>query len=329
MLADDLLLWLSARERGSWYQFRNAVNRLRDKPEEIIDEKEETAPERQEPDSASMLSPHTLLHLNLSMLGHVEFYHEADRYVWRVVPPFLGITRSKEEMLAVLCGARWPGFVEDIMKSATEFAGISIERCPLDDAPEALRISFKKRESIIEFAQRNRVSVQEKAALTLLTSIPSLKYPMLLKPNSLPYGEGWSVEHFDTGALKWVPLPAGGQNQPPQGLNRYSAKYASRRYFLIKRNRRSHNIASYELSPRIGKYLILRSKKRSVVRYNSETSSIVLPAVCRPPLLIERALVLCSGLIPMLDRNRYELIYKDVPAEVARIACKLLEQEVF
>ena len=327
MLADDLLLWLSAQGKGSWYQFRNAVHRLQDKAEELEDN-EETSLETQEFDTAVKLPIYRLLQLNLSMLGHVEFYYEDNRYLWRIAPPFLVVTKLKGVIRGVLCGARWPGFIEDITKSAAYFTDISIERCLLNNAPEALFLNFRDLEGLSKFAERSHIGVLKHASMALLSSIPSLIYPSLLKAKPLPYGLGWSVEHFDTGKLKWIRVSTNGKDWPQHGLKRFSAQYAPNRYFLIRRTSRKRNIISCEVSPRAGKYLVLKSKDRSVIKYEPETESFILPAICRPPILIERALVLCSGLLPSLDRSQYNLTYSGVPLEVAKTVSKLLEQEL-
>jgi len=327
MLADDLLLWLSAQRKGSWYQFRNAVNRLQDKAEELEDN-EETSLETQEFDIAVKLPIYRLLQLNLSMLGHAEFYYEGNRYLWRIVPPFLVVTKMNGVIRAVLCGARWPGFIEDISKSAAQFTDSSIERCLLNNAPEALVLNFRGWEVLKKFAGQSQIDVRKHASMALLASVPSLVHPSLLRAKPLPYGPGWAVEHFDTGRLRWIQVYTNGKDWPQCGLKRFSAQYSPNRYFLIRRTCHKRNIISCEVSPRVGKYLALKSKKRSVIKYERETESVILPAICRPPILIERALVLCLGMLPSLDRSQYNLTYSGVTLEVARTVGKLLEQEL-
>lgn len=326
MLADNLLLWLSAQRKGSWFQFRNAVNRLQDKAEELEDN-EEASLDKQEFDTPVKLPIYRVLQLNLSMLGHAEFYYEDNRYLWRIVPPLFVVTGSNGVIRVVLCGARWPGFIEDITKYAAHFTDISIERFPQNNAPEALFLNFKNWEGVSKFAELSHIGVQKHTAMVLLSSVPKLVYPSLLKAKPLPYGLGWSVEHFDTGKLKWIRVSNNGKDWPLQGLKKFSAQYAPNRYFLTRRTGRKRNVISYEVSPRIGKYLVLKSKKKSVIKYEREKESVILPAICRPPILIERALVLCSGLLPSLDRSQYNLTYSGVPVEVARTAGKILEQE--
>lgn len=327
MLADDLLLWMSAQQKGSWSQFRNSVNRLQDKAEEFEDN-EEASPDTQEFDASMKLPIYRILQLNLSMLGHAEFYYEDNRYLWRIVPPLLAATESKELIRVALCGARWPGFIEDITKYASHLTDIIIERFPQSNAPEALLLTFKNWQGVIKFAELSNFSIQKHTPMALLSSVPRLIYPSSLRAKSLPYGLGWSVEHFHTGKLKWIRVSTNGKDYPLQGLKKFSAQYAPIQYFVTRRTGRKRKVISHEVSPRIGKYLALKSKKKSVIKYDREKESVILPAICRPPILIERALVLCSGLLPLLDRNHYNLTYTGVPLEVARTIGKLLEQEL-
>ena len=79
----------------------------------------------------------------------------------------------------------------------------------------------------------------------------------------------------------------------------------------------------------VGKYAILRHERvQEVVWYDRERAVLSLPVICRPPLLIERALVLCSGLLPRLDEHSRRLEYTEVPLEVAQLAARLLCQEI-
>ena len=64
----------------------------------------------------------------------------------------------------------------------------------------------------------------------------------------------------------------------------------------------------------------------SAIRQTTKTV-VVLPVGCRAPLLIERALVLRTGLLsPVLRGSGIE--YADVPPDIARLAAGLLRQEI-
>jgi len=71
-------------------------------------------------------------------------------------------------------------------------------------------------------------------------------------------------------------------------------------------------------------YALLRRHRQGVLRYNGDAAALSLPAICRPPRLLERALVLCSGLPPVYANG--QLTYSELPPEVARLAAELLRQ---
>jgi hypothetical protein len=79
----------------------------------------------------------------------------------------------------------------------------------------------------------------------------------------------------------------------------------------------------------IGKYLILSHRRKRVLRYDRSKKTLSLPAICRPPLLTERALILCSGFpaIFSLNQNQPILTYRDIPEEVAGMTAEVLDQD--
>jgi len=75
---NELLLLLSARKSGSWYQFRSCVDEVM--AEEV-------------PDAAG-LPLHQIIRLNLSRMGHVEFDGSEDSDDWRAAPPVLAVVKT-------------------------------------------------------------------------------------------------------------------------------------------------------------------------------------------------------------------------------------------
>jgi hypothetical protein len=75
----------------------------------------------------------------------------------------------------------------------------------------------------------------------------------------------------------------------------------------------------------LGKYHLLR--RRRILRYDPAAQQLSMPASCRPPLLLERALVLCTGKLPSFDLQTTTLTYSAISPLVARIAARLLGQE--
>jgi hypothetical protein len=108
-----------------------------------------------------------------------------------------------------------------------------------------------------------------------------------------------------------------------EGLFRFS-RFQTPEYFLREGRE------TIKLPGAIGKYLILFRYKRRVLRYNRQDRSLSVPALFRPPLLTERALILCSGMPPSLSvaYGRPRLTYRDIPEEVAGLTAEVLGQDL-
>jgi hypothetical protein len=88
--------------------------------------------------------------------------------------------------------------------------------------------------------------------------------------------------------------------------------------------------AVFRVPGQVGKYLVLRRRRHQVLRYDVDTRSLVVPASCRPPFLIERALILCSGSPPSYEgaQRRGTLSYSEIPEQIAAVAAALLRQRL-
>jgi hypothetical protein len=107
-----------------------------------------------------------------------------------------------------------------------------------------------------------------------------------------------------------------------QGLFRF-IRFQSPQYFL------RHGRETIRVPGAIGKYFILSHRCKRVLRFDSKKRLLSLPAICRPPLLTERALILCSGFPAMYNPGRDQpvLIYRDIPEEVAGMTAEVLNQD--
>jgi hypothetical protein len=140
---------------------------------------------------------------------------------------------------------------------------------------------------------------------------------------------GWTVERFLTSTLRWTTrdstgardLDAWDVHRCRTGLFRFRMKY-QRLHYLRWRGK------TYSVPVQVGKYAVLRYRRvRGLLQYDPSRSLLSVPVSCRPPLLIERALILHTGLLPTFDRTTGRLEYA-VPRRVARLAAGLLRQEV-
>jgi hypothetical protein len=81
----------------------------------------------------------------------------------------------------------------------------------------------------------------------------------------------------------------------------------------------------WSCDPAVGKYRVLTRRYRPLT-YNATAQELAIPASCRPPELVERALVVSSGLLPEVRGS--QLIYTRVYPATAAAAATILGQRL-
>ena len=312
MSANDLLIWMSARKEGSWPQFRSAVERLH------VEEDAGDSSGAGEDATASDLPLYQAVRLGLERLAHVEFSSVANDRRWRVVPPTLAINHSGDECVGILCGARSPG----LHTSLLELAGnVSVDLQPAPGMPDRLRLVSPDVELLYYAGQALGLYLQPSAPAALLAAIPPVDDPQSWLPSEPPSTPGWTIHQFSTTSLRWTGADLDRVRSANFGLFRFQQRY-QRFYFLNWRGQ------TYQVPVQVGKYVVLRRRRiRRLVWHDRSQAVLSVPVTCRPPLLIERALVLCSGQLPRVDRGTGRLEYSRVTPKTARMASALLCQE--
>lgn len=316
MSAESLLLWMSARVQGSWLQFRAAVEELHveDSDEAAGASDEESVPERGLP------LYHTL-RLNLQRLGHAEFFAGAGGSEWRIAPPCLAVTAWKQSWLGVLAGARSAKLLARVTSAV---APLQVEVLHVPACPPQIRIYAAEVEMLRILAQRAGLFFQESASLALLSSIPRIDELAIRARAEIPFGSQWRTERFSASSLRWNEATVQDAGSAELGLFRFSRSYERTVLLCIK----GRPVA---LPAQVAKYLVLKARRRWVLRYDCSTQCLSVPAICRPPFLVERALILCSGAPPRYEARTAHLgllHYSDVPAPIARLTFALLCQEM-
>lgn len=309
MNLDHLLLWLSAMGAGSWPQFRAAV-------EELHIEQYRSAPN--DPDAGDRpvfdLPVYHEARFVLQRLGHVEFRAGNARYSWRIVPPSLAFFPDGSGR-AILCGAR----SNELLERLHEVGQVDV--LPFQGMPQRIVVSGGPPEAMAARARALGLHVQEAAPIAILCATPGVRDVVNWQPvGSMPETPGWAVHRFSASHLQWVPVPQDQALRSGTGLFRFVLKY-QRFYYLRWRGR------TFKVPVQVGKYTVMR-KRQARISYAADRRVFSVPAICRPPLLIERALVLCSGFLPRVDASSARVEYADVPPDVARLASELLYQEV-
>ncbi len=306
MRANELLLWLSARQEGSWQQFRQAVEELHSSDEEAGSESDNEFP------------LHQRLRLNLERLAHVEFFAADCEDGWRVAPPTLATHSVSNGVRGVLCGARSPALRERVTRGPERFNGEIVDSL---DAPDVIRIVGEDASALADLAAQTGIRFQLDAPLAILLHLPPCDPPWQRRsPSEFPQGSEWSIHKLDTAKLSWRLIDRREAQAAHFSMLRFLIHFQRPRYFLRWKNN------TFEMPRAIALYALLRRYRHDVLRYDPDSAVLRIPAICRPPRLLERALVLCSGLPPVYANG--ELTYTEIPPEVARLAAQLLRQRL-
>lgn len=312
MTPNELLLWMSARKEGSWVQFRSAVETL------------DLAESAESGEEDISLPLHQRIRYNLERLGHAEFNVAGCEDGWRIVPPVLALSDDAGKVTGILCGARTTSLIERITSAAE---GLELERASQTECPDAIRVHGPNAESLKEVAATAGVLCQADTPTVLLSHLPRIGSLKGLKREPLPAGgKDWDVKQFtiERKAMRWRTITLQEANAPgARGLFRCTL-YQTPYYFLREGDE------TVRLPGAVGKYYVLSCRKKRVMKYSRAERRLTVPAIFRPPLLTERALVLCSGFPPLFDvvYGRPRLTYCDVPEEVAGLAAEVLRQDL-
>jgi hypothetical protein len=296
MNANEILLWMSAKQMGSWASYKDAL-------EEITEPDEENGGEL----SDSELSLYQRLRLNLERLAHVEFRGQDFPNGWRVVPPTIAIKSG--ERVGILCGARTDPLISCIRNAA----GVRVT--PQSECPD--RIEILPGCPFDRIAADNGMLIQHDATETLLAAHPPVDEWQLRSPRELPFGNDAPVSSFCPSTLDWTASSPDEARKTPFGLFRWQVMY-DRHYYLKRRTK------TYRLPVQVGKYLVLSHARRRVLAYEPTTQMLTMPVVCRPPMLIDRALTLRTGLIPEVRQGI--LTYQNITNAIAMTTAAILRQ---
>ncbi|MGH8643222.1 MAG: hypothetical protein ACREX4_01710 [Gammaproteobacteria bacterium] len=306
MSANELLLWMSARKEGSWPQFRSAVAML------------STGDATGDESHTTELPLHQLLRFNLQRLGHAEFFAAGSVLRWRVAPPVLAVSKLERDWLGIAAGARHNGLAQALSSSPLRFSAL-----PLASAPNALLVRATDANQLAEVARTAGMVVQHDAPAAILGCVPPIDAKHSQVNCAVPLGNKWRVDRFSPERLSWTASNRQEALTARGHLFKFESKY-EKQYLL------SSGSSHFRVAQQVGKFIVLRQHRQKVVRYDAKVACFSLPSICRPPLLVERALVLCSGRPPRYETvdGRGVVHYDDVPLSIAISAASLLRQEL-
>ncbi len=305
MSADNLLLCLSAMGSGSWRQYRKAIDN-------IFADYDGDAHGEDGVEVGQMPIRHIVKH-NLQVSGHIEFMN-GDGYDWFAVPPTLACHSGAEMSTAVVCGAR------------TEQIHLLLEQhCPPRSRVSAQQITdisvwrfaYECLGDAAEVAELCGLKLQPEAPRCILQALPNVESRQHEYERELPFGNDWTVAKFCRDTFRWQSTDARAARSSKSGLFRFTY-FGSNDYYLIDGDR------SVQVPVQIGKFRLLRKKR--LMSFDPASRTLSLPVHCRPPMLVERALILCSGMFPQLDDGR--LVYREISRDIAATTAAIIRQRI-
>lgn len=306
---DSLLLLLSAKEQGSWQQFRDAVEEFH-----VPDPTDESDDFADTSDADTTFPIYRVLQYSLSALGHVSF---DEVNAWHVVPPALAVSHHEPGgVQAILCGARTPAVLERLQRFANY--GIKLEGAEIPEMPTRISVKANSYFLLKRAADTENFYLQDAAPASLLLALRPVGDIQRWSRVAPPATPGWSISRFAIDTLSWR-AHEDALRPGKLSLLRYKKRFERTLYFLLRGS------VTYPVSVQLGKYLLLHSERRRVLRYDEEKRTLSLPVTYRPPSRVERALVLCSGQLPRITPEA-QLLYENVEKGVAALAHHLLGQ---
>ena len=221
-------------------------------------------------------------------------------------------------MRGVLCGARSPVLRERMVRAAERF------NCELLDSlgvPEVIRVVAPEASALPKWPCKQISIFSKMHHLPFSSHLPPCDPPSRARsPSEFPQGADWSIHEFDATKLAWRKIERHETQTIRFGVLRFLIHFQRPRYFLRWKG------MTFEMPRAIALYALLKRHRGGVLCYNREVAALSVPAIYSPPRLLERALVLCSGLPPTYDNA--QLTYSDVPPEIARFVAELLRQPI-
>jgi hypothetical protein len=245
---------------------------------------------------------------SLSELGHIEI---TTNTTWRIAPPVLACLPHQPDAgpSAVLSGARTPGVLRRL-EAACHLAGARIDISQTTSWPSVMRVSAPSYGLLADTAGRAGIMFQYDAGYTLLACIPAIReWPR--RPCQMVGGRVETVRRFSGSSARWVPSSLSEAQAAPKG------------FFRIKRDwdwvsifKSSQTDCAY-IEDRAGR--MLAAAKRPHVLWNSASRTFSLPVHLFPPVLIARALVLCTGSLPSFDGASRRISFAGVNPAMLRL----------
>jgi hypothetical protein len=280
----------------------------------------------------------------MSALGHCEV--DFDRRFISVCPPSLVALPNAGSPRAVWSGARSESLVKKMSQieklkkdelSITIFnqeiyTGFSRSQKSSFPLPYAIIFEVSSEEVIKQIIDGLKIKffLQKSPVLSLINfsaDIIEIKNSIHTSQLSEP---NWISSIFDKLQLKFV------RNKPSEKdatLSSYICPISQQRVHIFWENGKG-----YEIDRDWGRWLILSEYKKNVIIYDKRLQILAIPATLPLPILLARALTLCSGRSPLLLKEEQKIGdippshpldgYLSVPLQIAEAMTKKLNQNL-
>jgi len=300
---NELFLWLSARREGSWGLFRSAV-------EEILTGEDGG-------DGSGSTASYQKMRFALEQLGHVEFEGRDGEGGWRVAPPVLAVSPQPEALIGIVCGAR-------SLQLMARFRSACGPRCEISESashPSVLRISADDLGLLSRVSEETGLGFQPDTPIRILSCAARVERLAGSRPAQLPFGKDFEVSRFVVGRFgcRWVASSDAEAAQGADGLFRFVRFQIPGHYLKL-------GGSVLRVDGQTAKFFLLAQRRRQVLRYDRSSRTLSVPGICRPPLLIDRALALCTGFPAAYTLGKRALSYTGISEDIAGFAASLLSQ---
>lgn len=296
---NDLLLWMSVRGAGSLASFREGAG--------TYWAKDLAWQARRAPFRTAMW--------NLDKLGHAEFGRSAAGAGWRVAPAVAAVSLQAGEAIAIMCGSRPPSVID---AACSPSHGVRAHISSQADGPDRIQLAAASVSEIASFAIRIGAALQWNAPDALLSAQVAVR-AMRFEPTSLPVSDEWEIHRFSKSKKRWAQITKAGARVLENGLLRYRSERGTS--FFLRES--SATLSCPEVAT--GKFRALPRRSRAI-SYDAARCELWFDAGCRPPPLVERALVISSGRLP--ENRSDHLVYLGISRSTVQRTSDVLGQRV-
>lgn len=244
---------------------------------------------------------------DLSMLGHLEVTAPSS---WHVAPPVIAgfPGDAKEPATAILCGARTSGVLSRLNEACTGQA-TTVNTTPVPGRPSIVALRGASPGDLAEVADRAGLLFQKDAAFTLLACLPTIRqWPRT--PCPMVAGRVETVYRFSRSKLEWIESSLAEATTKRVGLFRIKRDWD--RVTILKAGASQYA----RIDDRAGRFII--AAKRRDARWDANSQTLSFPLRLYPPAIVARALVLCTGVLPVYKDRR--VVFGGITPSVLKLA---------